>query len=137
MVLHVTTTLAHIIFELPSRRVERIARRDVRILMGVVGARIAPDNDLAAGQHQFDAHLEQFALVMPRMLALDDHAYRGNAVEKLVQLSRALADSRFKRGRMIHVTKRNLQRHCQSPAVGAEKIGKCGASQIDPAQSRR
>ena len=60
------------IFEQTARGVEGVANRDMRILMRMVRAGVPADHDLAAGDGEIDANLEQFALLMPLVPTFDD-----------------------------------------------------------------
>src|SRR5712691_8446323 len=100
----------HMVFQEAARRVKGVADRNIRILVRVVRAGLAPDDDLASGNRQVDPDLEQIALLVPPMGALDDNPAGGDPVEELIEFFGPLADARLQRGRGVHVAERDLQR---------------------------
>jgi hypothetical protein len=94
----VAAALAGMVFEQAPRGVERVADRDMYVLMGMVRLGVAADDNLSARHLQLDAHAEQIALLLPRMPAFDDHPARNDSVEEALQLLDARADSRLDRG---------------------------------------
>ena len=91
--------------------------------MGVVGAGIMADDDLAPGHLEIDADLEQVALKPARMSALDDDMAGRDAGEEALQLFDALAKARFERRRGGHVPERDPKRelHRYFPLLHASK----------------
>jgi len=70
--LDIPASLANVILEQPAGRIERIADRDIDILVRMVRRGITADDDLVTGDIQVDANLEQIALLVARVLAFDD-----------------------------------------------------------------
>ena len=70
--LDIPTSLANVILEQPAGSIERIADRDIDILMRMMRRGITADDDLVTGDIQVDANLEQIALLVARVLAFDD-----------------------------------------------------------------
>ena len=105
---------SRMILEQPPRRVERVADRDMDILMRVPRRRVATDDDLPAGDRQVDAHAEQVSLLVAAVAALDDNAAADDAVEEPLEFCGAPANSRLQCRRGSHVPKRDLKRelHC-------------------------
>ena len=68
--LHGAAAMAGVIFEPATQRVESIAHGDMRILMRVVHAAVAADDNLAPGNHEINADLEQIALTVAWVLTL-------------------------------------------------------------------
>jgi hypothetical protein len=110
MVLYIAARFAGVIFDASAQRVERVANRDMGVLVCMVDAGLMPGDDLAPRQRHVDHYLEQVTLPMPMVLAVDDDPARRDAAKKLLQLFGTLADPRFQCGRRIHVTKGNLKR---------------------------
>ena len=96
------------ILEQPARSIEGIANRDMRVLMGMVGAWISPDDDLATRDGNGDVDSEQLALLVMAMPGLDNDPTRDDPVKKSLQFLGAMADPRFQRGRGVHVTEGDL-----------------------------
>jgi hypothetical protein len=105
------------VFELTARGVEGVAHRDMRILMRMVCAGVPSHDDLASGDGEVDANLEQLALLMPLVPAFDDDPAGGDTIEELIELFGPLADARLDGGRGVHVAEGNLewQLHRMSP----------------------
>jgi hypothetical protein len=120
-----TTAIASVVLEPSAGGVERVANRDVRILMRVVHAAIAADDNLRSGNGEIDVDLEDVALLVPSIAALDNHPAGGDPLEEPVELFGALANSRFERGRRIHVTEGDLEwrTHGLSPVIDNHNIG--------------
>jgi hypothetical protein len=131
--------VASVIFEPAAGGVERIADRDMRILMRVVRTAVAADDYLGPRDGEIDADREQLVLPMPLVRAFDDDMARRDPIEKLVELFRPLAYSRLERGGWIHVAKGDLecQLHRMSPADNRLSLGCGAATAIDPTQFRR
>jgi hypothetical protein len=108
--LDVPASLANVVFEQPAGRVESIADSDGDILMRMVCRGFAADDDLAAGDFQVDAHVEQVTLLTPRVPALDDNTARHNVIEKPFKLRGPFAYASRDRVRGIHVPKSDLKR---------------------------
>ena len=97
------------ILEAPTQRVESIAYRDMRVFVSVVYASIATDDDFATRKHEINPDFEEVALPAMAMSAFHRHPARRDAVVKLFQLLRTLADARFEcRGR-IHMSEGDLE----------------------------
>jgi hypothetical protein len=94
MQLHVAAALTDIIFEQPSDRIERIAHRDMSVLMCVIGHRVAADDDLPARDPEVDTDMEQVALLPPRVPAFDNDPARDDPIEEAVKLFGATPDTR-------------------------------------------
>jgi hypothetical protein len=92
--LDVAASLANVIFEQPTRCVERVADSDIDILMRMVRLGIAPDHDLAPEHFEINPHSKQIALLAAGVLAFDDDAARYNSVKKAFELLGALTYSR-------------------------------------------
>jgi hypothetical protein len=137
MQLDVPTSLANVVFEQPAGRVESVADRDMDVLMRVVRRGITADGNLAAGDHQVYANLEQIALMAARVSALDDDTARDDAIEEAFELLGPLAYSRRDRIRGIHVPEGDLKRnlHRLFPSACRTTIANRRPPRIDPAQS--
>lgn len=92
--LDVAASLANVIFEQPASCVERVADRDIDILMRMVRLGIAPDNDLAPRNFKVDTDTKQIALLAARVLALDDDAAGDDPIKEAFELLDALMYSR-------------------------------------------
>jgi len=107
--LHVATPIANVIFELAADRVERVANRDVGILMRVMGLRIATHGDFPARDFEDNADAEQVALLVARMPALDDNPAGYDPIKELLEFLGALAYSVRNRVRGFHMTEGDLE----------------------------
>jgi hypothetical protein len=108
--LHLAAPLANMIFKRPAGGVEGVADRDVDILMRMVRRRIAADGNLAAGNFEVDADLEQIALTPARVPAFHDGPARDDAIEEPFELPSPLAYARRDGLRGIHMAESNLER---------------------------
>ena len=108
--LDVAASPANVIFEQPPSCVERVADRDIDILMRMVRLGIAPDHDLAPWNFEIDTHPEQISLLAARVLAFDNDAARYDPVKQALELLGALTYSRRDRIRRVHMAERNLPR---------------------------
>src|SRR6201993_3953398 len=80
--LDVAASLANVIFEQPSRRVERVANGDIDILVRMVRLGITADHDLAPRNFEIDTHPEQMTLLAAGVLAFDNDTARYDPVKK-------------------------------------------------------
>ena len=107
--LDVTASLANVIFEQSARCVERVADRDMDILMRMVRLGIAPHHDLAPGNFEIDPHPEQITLLAAGMLAFDHDAARYDPVKEAFERLGALTYSRRDSIRRVHMAESNLK----------------------------
>jgi len=78
---------AHEILQLPARRAEGIADSDIGVLVGMVEASIAVDDDVvSAGNFEKNAHRVGIAFLVALLRTLDDDAARDYAVIELFEL---------------------------------------------------
>src|SRR5579871_767981 len=112
--LDVATRPPGMVFQEPAGGIERITDRDIDIFMGMPFGAIAADDDLPSWHFQIDANLEQIALLVTRMAALDNATAGGDPVEKRPEFGDALFDTRRDRVGPVHMAKSDLQRqlHC-------------------------
>jgi len=68
-----TAAVAGMFFEQSAGCVEAIANRNMCVLMGMIGAWIASEDDLAARNANFDPNGKQLPLLMPSVPRLDDN----------------------------------------------------------------
>jgi hypothetical protein len=108
--MEIRASLANVVFEQPAGGVESIADRDIDILVRVVRRGIAAHDNLAAGDIQVDANLEQIALKVTRVATLDHDAARCDAIEKPFELLGPFVYPCRDCMRGIHVPKRDLKR---------------------------
>jgi len=87
--------LPAMVYESAAGGIESIANRNVGILVRMVLAGIATDNDLRTGDGEIDVDREQPALLMPLVTTFDNDAAGGNPIEELVKLFRPLAYPRL------------------------------------------
>jgi hypothetical protein len=106
--LDVAASPANVIFEQPARCVERVADRDIDILMRMVRLGVAPDRDLAPGYFEINPHPEQITLLAAGMLALDNDAARYDPVKEAFERLGALTNSRSDSIRRGHMSESNL-----------------------------
>ena len=107
--LDVAAPLANVIFEQPASCVERVADRDIDILMRMVRLGIAPDHDLAPWNFEIDTHPEQITLLAAGVLAFDNDAARYDPVKEAFERLGALTYSRRDGIRRVHVAESNLK----------------------------
>jgi hypothetical protein len=116
MQLYIAPAFANVVFQHSAGRVECVANRNIGILMRVSSRWFAADDDLSTRHDNFDPNLEQIALVAAWMPAFDDNPACSDAAEEAIELLGAAADTRRKRVRAIHMTKRDLERHRVLPS---------------------
>ena len=92
-------------------RIEGVAHRDKHILMGMVLGGVAPDDDLAFGQHEMNGDVVELALMVMAMMRLDDDMAAGDPRVKALQRRGAVADSRFDGLGGRHVAKGDPKRY--------------------------
>src|SRR5215469_15445799 len=97
---------------------------------------IAPDDNLLPRNFEVDTDTEQIALLMTRVLALDDDAARYDPLKEAFELHSALTYSRRDGVGRIHVAKRDLKRelHGIFPSTGVG--GRHGRHSAAPRSSR-
>jgi len=81
-----------VFLELPSRRPERIAHRDVRILVSLVDAWIAVDDHVLAGNVNADGDVELLALMVMEMGEPDDDLGALDLIVDALELPGPLVD---------------------------------------------
>jgi len=107
--LDVAASPANVIFEQPASCVERVADRDIDILMRMVRLGIAPDYDLAPRNFEIDTHPEQISLLAAGVLAFDNDAARYDPVKQVLELLGALTYSRRDGIRRVDMAESNLK----------------------------
>jgi len=109
--LHRVSTLALVVLELAAGGTERIAQRDIGILVSVIGGMGMSDGDLCVGKGNVDADVIECSLMgMERERLDDDPATRNVPAEPGKSVSQR-TDARLERGRGVHVPERNSQRN--------------------------
>jgi hypothetical protein len=107
--LDVAASAANVILEQPASCVERVADRDMDILMGMVRLGVTPDHDLAPGNFEINPHPEQITLLTAGVLAFDDNATRYDPVKEAFERLGARTYSRRDGIRRVHMAESNLK----------------------------
>jgi len=104
--LHVAPLQPGVILQPAPDGVERVAQRDVGILVVV-----PVDDDLVVGHVHDHAHVEPVSLLVMSPLLLDCHRAADDVGVELFQLRRLAADPRVERVGGRHVAHRDFQRY--------------------------
>jgi len=108
---HDAARAAQVVLEAARSGVERIAHRNIDILVGMVLGRVALHDDLAFRYHEMHGHVIKPALAMVPMVLLDDDMAAGDPRVKELQRLDVLANPRLDSGGCRHVTKGDTKRY--------------------------
>src|SRR6516164_5815349 len=109
MSLYVAAHAPDMVFELPPRRVERIANGDIDILVRMVERPGMADKHVLARHADVDANVVELALMVVPVGRLDHDLATDNPVMELFELGGLLPNPRLDCGRRLHALKSNLQ----------------------------
>src|SRR5262249_13948557 len=99
--------------ERTPRGAERVADRDVCVLVGAVALLAVADHDVGPGDRQRDPDVDVLALVLALMRPFDHHLAAPDPLVHAAELGGPAAHELLQRGRRLHVSKPDLdgERH--------------------------